>query len=280
MMRTALTTAIALALAIAACSSPPAEVGGETEGSTGSSGSGSSGTTESIEPATSTGVSPGTSSGSGSGSGDGSSGGLDSTGTSSGTTAAVEGSGSSSEGTTGEEVSSVGCADGVREALLVELDYPNVAACAGGFWVPGVASPVPQCDRQGGNDGPFPDGMGCSIEDLCAAGWHLCTSRHEVAMAGLGSCEGESWGGQFFATSQSGEGANTCNDTGTNDVFGCGDVGYSNINGCAPLNRSTSNLCLNLPGAWACSEDAYDEVSYLVKPGPDAGGALCCRDGA
>lgn len=279
MMKTAPTTAaIALALAIAACSSPPAEVGGETEGSTGSTGSTGSGTTESIEPATSTGVSPGSSSGSGSG--DGSSEGLDSTGSGSGTTAAVEGSGSSSEGTTGEEVSRVGCADGVREALLDELAYPNVAACAGGFWVPGVASPVPQCDRQGGNDGPLPDGMGCSIEDLCAAGWHLCTSRQEVSAAGVAGCEGMAWGGQFFATSQSGEGANTCNDTGTNDVFGCGDVGYSNINGCAPLNRSTSNLCRNLPGAWACSEDGNDEVSYLVKPSSDAGGALCCRDGA
>src|SRR4029079_18918273 len=46
-----------------------------------------------------------------------------------------------------------------------------------------------------------------------------------------------------------------------------------------PLNRSTGNLCVNLPGAWACSDDAYDEVTYLVKPGPSDGGALCCRDG-
>jgi hypothetical protein len=274
--------ALAGALGVAACSdSTPPEVGHPTEGS---SGSGTAGGTTAIATGSSTGPAPAddTSSGPGGSSSDSSSssgsGPLDSTGTSEGTTVEVEGSGSSSEGTTGG-VSPVGCADGFREALLDEAVHPNVAACAGGFWVPGVGSPVSQCDRQGGDDGPLPDGMGCSIEDLCAEGWHLCTSRQEVAAAGLaGGCDGEAWGGQFFATSQSGEGANTCNDTGTNDVFGCGDVGYPKISGCAPLNRSTGNLCVSLPGAWACNDDAYDEVTYLVKPGPDDGGALCCRD--
>ena len=142
--------------------------------------------------------------------------------------------------------------------------------------MPGVAAPVPLCDRQGGNDGPLPDGMGCTIEDLCAEGWHLCTGLQEVADAGL-DCGAQAWGGQFFATSQSGPGANSCG-AGTNDVFGCGDVGYTSISGCAPLNRSTGNLCVNLPGSWECSEDAYDEVTHLVKPGPGEGGALCCRD--
>ena len=273
--------ALAGALGMVACSDAPPEVG-ETEGSS----SGSGGTTM-LASGSSTGMLPldGTSSGpSSAGSGEGtmgsssSSGPLDSTGSGSGTTAAVEGSGSSSESTTGE-VSPVGCADGFREALLDEATFPNVAACAGGFWLAGVGAPVSLCDRQGGDDGPLPDGMGCTIEDLCAEGWHLCTSRQEVAAAGLGDCGPQAWGGQFFATSQSGNGANTCNDTGTNDVFGCGDVGYADVSGCAPLDRSTGNLCVDVPGAWACMEDAYDEVSHLVKTGSDAGGALCCRDG-
>jgi hypothetical protein len=259
---------------LVACGDPPPEVGVQTESSAGSGSTGGA-TGPSTGPTSSEGTSPDP----GSGDGSGTSGALDSTGTSSGTTAALEGSGSSSEGTTGE-VSPVGCADGFREALLDEAMYPNVAACAGGFWVPGVASPPPLCDRQGGDDGPLPDGMGCTIEDLCAEGWHLCTSRQEVAAAGLTDCGAPAWAGQFFATAQSGRGANTCNDTGTNDVFGCGDVGYANIEGCAPLNRSTGNLCVELPGAWACNEDAYDEVSHLVKPGPAVGGALCCRDGS
>lgn len=274
-----MTAVLAAVLGSYACSGPPPpEVGSQTEGSTGSgTAADATAVATSSGPPLDDGTSSSPGGGSGSGSGEGSSS-LDSTGTSSGTTAVVEGSGSSSEGTTGG-VSTVGCTDGFREALLDEVAYPNVAACAGGFWVPGVSSPAPLCGRQGGDDGPLPDGMGCTIEDLCAEGWHLCTSRHEVAAAGLNDCDAPAWDGQFFATGQSGEGSNTCNDTGTNDVFGCGDVGHGNISGCAPLNRSTGNLCANLPGAWACSEDAYDEASYLVKPGPNAGGALCCREG-
>lgn len=267
---------LAAAAVLAGCHETPSEVGVLTEGSTGSSGTGTPGgaTGSSSGPAPGeTTSSPGTGEGSGT-----TQSALDSSGTS-GTTAALDSSGSSTDATTGE-VSPVGCADGTREALLDEALHPNVAACAGGFWVPGVASPVPLCDRQGGNDGPLPDGMGCTIEDLCAAGWHLCTSRQEVAAVGIADCNAEEWESQFFATSQSGEGANTCNDTGTNDVFGCGDVGYSNISGCAPLNRSTGNLCVELQGAWSCNEDAYDEVATLNKPGPDYGGALCCRDGS
>lgn len=270
-------SALAGALVVVACSDAPPEVGGQTDGP-GSSGSG--GTTTLVTG--SSGTPPGgTSSGEGSGngtSGEGTRGPLDSTGSGDGTTAAPEDSGSSSEGTTGG-VSPVGCADGFREALLDEATFPDVAACAGGFWVAGVGAPVSLCDHQGGDDGPLPDGMGCSIADLCAEGWHLCASRQEVAAAGLTDCGAQAWDGQFFATSQSGEGSNTCNDTGTNDVFGCGDVGYADVSGCAPLDRSTGNLCVDVPGAWACMEDAYDEVSHLVKPGPDAGGALCCRDG-
>jgi hypothetical protein len=270
------TLTLAGALASSACGgSPPPEVGPPTDG-TGSNGSA---TTSETAASTST-TGPGTDASSGLGSGEGtSSSGLDSTGTGDGTTVAVEGGDASSEGTTGE-VSTIGCADGTREALLDEVVHPTVAACAGGFWVPGVVAPVSTCGRQGGNDGPTPDGMGCSIEDLCASGWHLCASRHEVAMAGLGDCNAQAWGGQFFATGQSGNGANACADTGTNDVFGCGDVGYDNISGCAPLNRSTGNLCVNLPGAWTCSEDAYAEATHVTKPGPAVGGALCCRDGA
>jgi hypothetical protein len=266
---------VALGLGLGACGDRPPEVTPETEAS---GSSGTAGGTGAVGSTSSTGTSGTPGSSTSSGGGEGSSGALDSTGTSSGSTAAIEGSGSSSEGTTGE-ASTVGCADGFREALLDEALHPDLAACAGGFWVPGVALATPLCDRQGGDDGPLPDGMGCTIDDLCADGWHLCTSRQEVAAAGLASCNGQAWGGQFFATGQSGEGANTCNDTGTNDVFGCGDIGYVNISECAPLNRSTGNLCVNLSGSWTCSEDAYDEVSYLVKPGSDAGGALCCRDG-
>ncbi len=275
-MRRAPTPLTLVLAATAACSGPaPPEVEATTGGSTGGGSTTRGSSSGAPPPGTSTDAGPPVTTGSSTADDVG----LDSSSTAGVVATTTEGSsGTTDEGTTGEP-SPVGCADGSREALEDEVAYPGIAACAGGFWVPGVGAPVPACNREGGNDGPHPDGIGCSIADLCAAGWHLCTTRYEVAMAGLASCGNVSWGGQFFATAQSGEGANACNDTGTNDVFGCGDVGYENVSGCAPLDRSTGNLCVSLPGAWECSEDAYDEVSYLVKPGPDFGGALCCLDG-
>ncbi|MEM9456916.1 MAG: hypothetical protein AAGF11_22245 [Myxococcota bacterium] len=201
---------------------------------------------------------------------------LGSSGADSETTVATEGSGSSGDST--GDPSPIGCADGTRDALADEVLHPDIAACAGGFGVPGVNIGMPVCDRQGGNDGPLPDGVGCSIDDLCAAGWHLCASRNEVMTAGLTDCDALAWGSQFFATAQSGTGDNACAAMGANDVFGCGDIGHANIRGCAPLNRSTSNLCTDIIGPWDCLDDAYNEASNLTKSGPENGGALCCRD--
>lgn len=253
-----------------ACQPTPPEVEEqeETESTSTGSDSGSTGSAPSSTGAGPTGVVSSSASGE-----DGTTSGVaDSTGSDGGTTVALEDSGSSSTGAP----SPVGCADGTREDLTDEAAYPSIAACSGGFWIPGVNLDTPLCERQGGNDGAFPDGMGCSIDDLCAAGWHVCTSRQEVMAANL-DCDGVSWTNGFFATGQSGLGSNTCNDTGTNDVFGCGNAGYTNISGCAPLNRSTSNLCVKLAGPWSC-DDANDEVATLAKTGSDFGGALCCLD--
>lgn len=264
-------TALAFALGLLGCQPDPAEVSPST-GSTGTSGTSTSTTTGSTGPDPSTGMSTNQTS---EGSGTSSTGPLDG---SSGSSGSTGDSGSSEESSTGEP-STVGCADGLRDALEDEAAYPQIAACAGGFGVPGINVGAPLCDRQGGDDnGALADGMGCSIEDLCAAGWHVCVDLGEVAAKLPGGCGGVTWSNQFFATRQSGEGSNTCNPTGTNDVFGCGDIGYTDISGCAPLNRSTGNLCANISGPWQCDEDAYDEVSHIIKTGSTHGGALCCVD--
>lgn len=237
----------------------------ESSSSGSSSGPGSSG------PADATGI------GTGSASGDG----TDGTGTTAAATGGTDdsGSGSGSGDTTEGMVSDVGCADGEREALDDLAAYPNIAACSGGFSVPGVGTDMPTCDRSGGDDGLVPDGLSCRIDDLCAAGWHVCTSQGEVAAMGIGDCDAIAWNDGFYATAQSGEGFDSCAPTGTNDVFGCGDVGYTDIGGCSPLNRSTSDECGMIEGPWSCP-DRYDELNTLVKTGPEFGGALCCRDGA
>ncbi len=200
--------------------------------------------------------------------------------TDSSATTTADGSRSGGQSDTGAPPSPIGCADGTRDALIDQAVYPNIAACAGGFGIPGVHVDAPQCNRQGGNHGPLPDGMSCSIDDLCAAGWHLCISMEEVFAAGLVDCGGISWNTQFFVTRQSGEGSSTCGATGTNDLYGCGDIGYPKIVACNPLNRSTGNLCSDLMGPWACRANAFDEANNVVKTGSDYGGALCCVDGA
>jgi hypothetical protein len=199
---------------------------------------------------------------------------LDGTGT---TDATSSGPGESSSESTGPGPVN-GCADGEREAFEDEVLYPSIAGCAGGFAVPGVVVNVPYCGRLGGDDGPEPSGAGCSVEDLCSDGWHVCHSRAEVMAAGVADCSAVAFGGAFFATRQSGEGSDTCNATGLNDVFGCGDIGHTNIVGCAPLNRSTANGCAALPAPWDCDTALAQEAQFITKEGPEFGGVLCCRD--
>lgn len=206
---------------------------------------------------------------------------------STGTTSAVDDTstgGSSSSGpsessSSGEPQPDNGCADGEREAFEDEVALPDIAGCAGAWDVPGVVVNVPYCDRQAGDDMFDPLGAGCSVEDLCAEGWHVCVDRIEVMDQGIASCNDHAFGGSFFATRQSGNGSDTCANNGVNDVFGCGDtIGHPLIVGCAPLNRSTGNGCIELPDPWACATSLSQEAEFIIKPGIEYGGVICCRD--
>lgn len=211
---------------------------------------------------------------------------------SSGTTSTLDGTSSSSGSSSGPGESSSsgsestgpapvnGCADGEREVLEDEALYPNIAGCAGAWTVPGVVVNVTNCERQGGDDGLIPTGTECSVEDLCSEGWHVCVDRQEVMDDGVADCNDDTlaWNGSFYATRQSGQGSNTCDAFGLNDVFGCGDVGYDNITNCAPLNRGSANLCVELPAPWACGVANDQEAQFIVKTGPEFGGVLCCLD--
>ncbi|MCH9684686.1 MAG: hypothetical protein K0V04_24840 [Deltaproteobacteria bacterium] len=244
---------------------------GADAGSTVSSSSGS-------QPGTTTAASTSldSSAGSGSASGGSSSG---SASTSTGSVDTTQGS-SSGEGSSSESGTEPGngCADGEREVLVDEAVFTDIAGCNGGWSVPGVFPGTTMCNREGGDDGVNPVGMGCTVEDLCSEGWHLCTSAAEVADAGITNCSDRGFGGGFYATAQSGNGSDTCSAVGTNDVFGCGEVGHTAINGCAPLNRSTANLCEALPKPWSCDISDDEEAQFITKAGPQFGGVLCCRD--
>ncbi|MBL8679710.1 MAG: hypothetical protein JNK05_11120 [Myxococcales bacterium] len=197
-----------------------------------------------------------------------------------------------------------GCADGVRDAFRDRTRYPNIAGCAGGFALPGLnLETAPTCDRIAGDDGPNPNGTGCRASDLCATGFHVCRSAGEVRARSVDGCSGarDAEPSSFWATRQTGPGCLQC-ATGTapdctnadcrsdcaatarttNDIFGCGSVGSVPQASCAPLDRSGNNLCSELPAPWRCDSGAGDvsfrESEFVVKPGPRAGGVLCCRD--
>jgi hypothetical protein len=120
--------------------------------------------------------------------------------------------------------------------------------------------------------------VGCSVEDLCAAGWHVCAGASEVAQRSPAGCApAASVPGLFFATRQSGPGDAPCG-AGANDIFGCGSLGAVPDTGCAPLDRFGHNLCSSLGPPWSCPGDEWGEANTVAKPDAGGGGVLCCRD--
>ena len=194
---------------------------------------------------------------------------------------------------TGGSIVVNGCADGTREAFTNVQTFPSIAGCSGGWNVAGVvtvASNTAMCARAAGNDGARPNGNGCTIEDLCAAGWHVCRGANELdalnvtcAQAQLPPVGGPAGAGVlFFATRQRGVQGNTCNadDTiGTNDVHGCGNFGLAEDPDCAPLDRHLSHTECDMAPPWACGNNntGTTEALLVTKPGPAAGGVLCCH---
>jgi hypothetical protein len=194
-----------------------------------------------------------------------------------------------------------GCSDGEREGF-VDLDaFPFIAGCSGGWSVPGVLLTLaPACGGIAGDDGPSPSGVGCSVADLCAPGWHVCASAQEVADRSPTGCAGASDAdGLFFVTRQSSNGCGLCASGSNldpdacdgcscvggcaqtpltaNDIFGCGTAGA--VATCPPLDRFSNDLCGALGPPWSCSAlDGCDEAHAVTKSSSDGGGALCCVD--
>jgi hypothetical protein len=216
------------------------------------------------------------------------------------------------------ETPAVGCADGEREGF-VDLDaYTHIAGCSGAWEEPGITPDdvAPTCGLKGGDDadGPEKEGTGCSSADLCAQGWHVCSTWQEVSAKSSTGCAGAVPPGapnksHFFAIRQPSFNFSECGEWGDgfNDVFGCGNLGHTLApdKNCGPLDRALASTQANTcgyneaepgHGPWQCpgtGESHLNEGAVVTKNGcpgwscsydgqpvgnPDKGGVLCCRD--
>ncbi|HEY3237587.1 MAG TPA: hypothetical protein VGJ84_22900 [Polyangiaceae bacterium] len=182
-----------------------------------------------------------------------------------------------------------GCADQTREGFF---DSPGIAACAGGWQIPGSALSLtinPQCMRQAGNSSNNPTGVGCTVEDLCAMGWHVCTTPADVAGhttngAGCSALGNAAQG--LFITRMSWDFNLGCEQTDHNNLVGCAAGGTLDMSGswtsCDPLNAGWTwhqCACASIAG-WCCSATSGSlEGDSVIKAGPDYGGVLCCSNG-
>ena len=182
----------------------------------------------------------------------------------------------------------VGCADGSREGFPDLADWPDIAGCSGAWSLPGLLDERalhPQCGRGGGNDGLHKDGLGCSVTDLCAQGWHVCRGSHEVAARSQTGCENavSPPATRFFLVAAGASLQGVCypDRAAVNDLHGCGTLGQSHTPACDPLDRRMGFAdCATTAGIWSCgSVDEFDrEATVVTKNDGALGGALCCRD--
>jgi hypothetical protein len=207
-------------------------------------------------------------------------------------------------------VSPIGCSDGTREAFADQATFPNIAACAGGWTIPGVfPSPAHSnaagCEAPGNSSTVNPNGVGCSAIDLCSPGWHLCRGG-EVGVRASGGCAAatsEYTAKAFYVGAISSTGCDACalitntvttgcnsyscvagcqeNPALNNDVFGCGSTGTIVPASVCDVTRASGNTCSALPAGWSCGTSGQAESTATVHnpaaTGAPEGGVLCCR---
>jgi hypothetical protein len=180
------------------------------------------------------------------------------------------------------DASIVGCADGTREYLLDTTLHVGVAGCGGAFLAHGMLTKSDAgspCHKRGGNSAAngLATGLGCSADDLCAVGWHVCASATEFVDS-VGTCAEDSGApesGVFYASATRGTGNLQCDgDGGTNDLFGCGATGVGVGGGCGAFNASLSTF--KPISYWLLGGASTELIDVQKQAGP--GGVLCCHD--
>ncbi len=197
-----------------------------------------------------------------------------------------EGGAGGNGGTGGVPVSPIGSSDDTREGFVDVATNPAIAACSGGWSVPGLVDlgrvPVaPMCDHASGNDSANPDGTACSAADLCAAGWHICRDSAEVDALSPSGCPLPAAGPVFWASLQGSASVSIDCSSGVNNLHGCG-VGITDPVGanCDPFNQTMRHANCTDAAGWDCLDAAMhinDELAIVTKT-VEGGGVLCCRD--
>jgi hypothetical protein len=169
----------------------------------------------------------------------------------------------------------IGCSDEHLDGLDA---YTDIAACAGGFTEPGLAT-APKCARVAGDDSTNTPGTGCAAADLCSPGWHVCATVDEVeaALGGTASDTCVITGTVFYASAIGTTNLGLCDGSSTEGFAGCGDLGVlSTSTSCGPLDRYMTGATCTADPVWTCS--GGDSVGTATKDLATGGGVLCCRD--
>jgi len=116
--------------------------------------------------------------------------------------------------------------------------------------------------------------MGCSAEDLCASGWHICTDQADFSLSSGNCSELVSDLPTFYATAQGSAGSNICDGNGANDIFGCGRACGAPTSQCGSLDRVLTSMT-PLAGWDLGSIDTAERDNVSKAEG--SGGVLCCR---
>lgn len=177
-----------------------------------------------------------------------------------------------------------GCSNNGGQRAGGDVGLDGIAFCPAAWSVPGLTDPAARatpCNRQ-----PGADGKGCSVEDNCSAGWHVCSDEADLGAHGFTAQNCLAAPGGMWLTRQPGtvdpadpRRAGQCGSSGSNNLYGCGSLGSKPS--CGLLQRGMNYTdCLNSM-VWSCGTDpsqGLEEQRLVVKPSLDLGGVICCRD--
>jgi len=138
----------------------------------------------------------------------------------------------------------------------------------------------PACGRVAGDDSTNPNGAGCSVEDLCAVGWHVCKSAADVATSSANKgCAPDAVNGFWLTRQAQTDGGSCAAPPVDNNPTGCGSIGYVAPGSCAPLNRWLRYSTCQATPPWSCgtSTQGLMEAALVTKNGPAQGGVICCK---